>query len=340
LTYQQFFTIAIQPVNDPPTLSPIPNLILQQHSVAQRISVHGISSGIGEDQPMSIEVGSDSSSMFSQLVANLNSDGTATLLITPALDQIGTAQLFVRIQDGGIDEDLSTLADNAIVSRSFTVQINSRPTATDDQAEVVRGKSVSIPVLANDSDLESPLSSLTIEIMQAPPASAGSISLGIGGSVQFTAASNFTGRTSFIYRVGDEHNGRSLPVQVDIAIAASSKQNPWNKFDVNRDTRVSPVDALIIINLLNDPEQGRSVDQYLGVHSVDVSGDGQISPIDALLVINQLNMRASEGEAEESTALTVTVPVSEFMADFYDHELESKVRKQPLLGFGTRDRCP
>lgn len=65
-------------------------------------------------------------------------------------------------------------------------------------------------------------------------------------------------------------------------------QNSTNSLDVNNDTQVSPVDALLVINQLNGagslPPAPATPPPYL-----DVNGDNQLSPVDALLVINFLN---------------------------------------------------
>ncbi len=78
-------------------------------------------------------------------------------------------------------------------------------------------------------------------------------------------------------------------------------QNPRNPLDVNDDGRVTPIDALLVINALNNrfqltPELPVPFDpvQYL-----DVDGNDLVTPIDALLVINQLNLQVT-GEGEES----------------------------------------
>ncbi len=78
---------------------------------------------------------------------------------------------------------------------------------------------------------------------------------------------------------------------------ASDWQNPHNPLDSNGDGHVSPLDALIIINTLN--EEGTR--PLLAMAAVppkwyDVDGDGFVSPIDVLLIINRLNN--PEGEAE------------------------------------------
>jgi hypothetical protein len=79
--------------------------------------------------------------------------------------------------------------------------------------------------------------------------------------------------------------------------------NKSNKFDVNTDREVTPIDALLVINDLNNlgpralaaAGEGESGRKY-----VDVNGDGQISPIDALQIVNHLNAlsRGIGGEGE------------------------------------------
>lgn len=68
-------------------------------------------------------------------------------------------------------------------------------------------------------------------------------------------------------------------------------QNPSRQLDVNNDTFLSPIDALLVINHLNNPanssrvgERVNPLDSYL-----DTNGDDFVSPIDVLLIVNGLN---------------------------------------------------
>jgi hypothetical protein len=72
----------------------------------------------------------------------------------------------------------------------------------------------------------------------------------------------------------------------------------WN-LDVTGDGRVTPLDALVVINQLNQRGSQLLVGVNHGAQKVDTSGDGRISPIDAMLVINYLN-RVREGEAGDT----------------------------------------
>ncbi len=84
--------------------------------------------------------------------------------------------------------------------------------------------------------------------------------------------------------------------------------NPVNPLDVNSDTHFSPIDALFIINRLNNPNSPSNAGTW---RYLDTSGDGAISPLDALLVINRLNRKNGvvEGEGESSIATPFIGPL-------------------------------
>ncbi len=74
----------------------------------------------------------------------------------------------------------------------------------------------------------------------------------------------------------------------------------WN-LDVSGDGFVSPVDALKVINWLNDPAKPKLLtlaDATFAPPYIDVNGDGRVTASDALLVINYLNSRPATGEGE------------------------------------------
>lgn len=77
--------------------------------------------------------------------------------------------------------------------------------------------------------------------------------------------------------------------------------NPIDRFDVNFDGRVEPLDALLVINKLNADLRAQAARPSLTGQNrfADVSGDRAITPEDALLVINYLNrvQRANQLQA-------------------------------------------
>ncbi len=101
----------------------------------------------------------------------------------------------------------------------------------------------------------------------------------------------------------DQIEYRSLSLTFTQVLVAQT--NPRNSLDVNDDTSVSPLDALLVINELNGSTalaaigEGEPKPMYL-----DVSADGAVSPLDALLVINALN-RINDQEGEPTAIAAV-----------------------------------
>ncbi|MBL7039484.1 MAG: hypothetical protein ISR77_12695, partial [Pirellulaceae bacterium] len=81
------------------------------------------------------------------------------------------------------------------------------------------------------------------------------------------------------------------------------KPSPWqnaaNPHDVNADQLVTPIDALIVINDLNQNGTREVPDDnnLTGIYT-DVSGDNTVTPLDVLAVINSLNRGVLTGEGE------------------------------------------
>ncbi len=66
-------------------------------------------------------------------------------------------------------------------------------------------------------------------------------------------------------------------------------QHPWDRYDVNNDGSVTPLDALVVINYLaRNPDHSLPSDRSLGSPFYDVDQNHQVTPRDALQVINRL----------------------------------------------------
>ncbi|HTN74521.1 MAG TPA: SdrD B-like domain-containing protein [Pirellulaceae bacterium] len=82
-------------------------------------------------------------------------------------------------------------------------------------------------------------------------------------------------------------------------------RNATNPFDVNQDGFVSPIDALMIVNMIN-AKGPRSLVGDVNPATLaqplflDVDGDDSVTPYDALLIVNRMNIAAG-GEAPMST---------------------------------------
>ncbi|WP_164103481.1 dockerin type I domain-containing protein [Candidatus Laterigemmans baculatus] len=89
-------------------------------------------------------------------------------------------------------------------------------------------------------------------------------------------------------------------VQVDFPAGAEPQVNfrqrslwthPTEHLDVNRNGVIQPLDALLMINLLNLPTPPALAEVPAGRPEAyyDTNGDGRLSPLDVLLVVNHLN---------------------------------------------------
>jgi hypothetical protein len=215
----------------------------------------------------------------------------------------------------GVDTFRYTVRDNlgatsnvAVVTVTVSGE-NFAPIAVDDVASTGRGQEVSIDVLANDSDADGTLVAGSVAVTTAPTNGAATVNL--DGTVDYLPNAGFVGTDQFRYTVRDDANAVSNIATVVITVADLGPpwQNQANVLDVNNDTFVSPLDALLIINEINAngsrplTPPPSSVGPIQPPPFLDVNGDLFLSPLDALLVINALNSPGSaEGEFVPSTS--------------------------------------
>lgn len=114
-------------------------------------------------------------------------------------------------------------------------------------------------------------------------------------------STSVTAGEDYVLHVLGSSESAELQVRLDPkSPMAKYGTNRHNPLDVNNSGSVSPVDALLVIYALNQPES-RAASEY----DLDVSQDGCLSPIDALLVIDFLNRKEhAEGEFAARSSAT------------------------------------
>ncbi|MCA9122258.1 MAG: hypothetical protein KDB11_18845 [Planctomycetales bacterium] len=124
---QRSFTITVQAVNDVPTIDATADLpALSEDASEQIVSLHGLSAGEGEDQPLRVIATSTNQTLIpNPTVDFIDGQSVATLRFTPIANRSGTSVITVIVTDGGLDRDLNTAADNATVETTFLVVVNS-----------------------------------------------------------------------------------------------------------------------------------------------------------------------------------------------------------------------
>ncbi len=240
-----------------------------------------------------------------------------TLRLSFAANQFGQSTIVVR----GTDQAGQSIEDTFVVNvaavndpptvqnRSYTVPANGSLNANDSNGSLNSNPNDN-GVLWNSSDIEG--DTFNAVVVQQP--TRGQLTLNANGTFIYTPnAGGVEGQTdTFTYRAVDSRGAQSNPATVTItfgALNASPHQNPTNRFDVNADGFVSPIDALIIINTLNRVGSNVPISSltYTPAPYCDVNGDRFLSPIDVLQVINQLNRRSASGEGESNDSAPIVV---------------------------------
>ena len=105
-----------------PTLDPIADLIVLADGTESVVPLTGITAGSGA--VIEIAASSSDPSLVSDPVAGaVSPDGTGSLVLNPAGGSPGVTTITVTVTNGGLDDTLTTVADNASVQESFSVTI-------------------------------------------------------------------------------------------------------------------------------------------------------------------------------------------------------------------------
>ncbi len=141
--------------------------------------------------------------------------GTGVITYTPAANYNGNDSFSYRVQD-------IYGANSNTVTVGVTVQaVNDAPQAVADIGSTSEDASLTLDVLANDSDIDSgdSLDPTTLSLVTSPAHGAALIS---NGQVTYTPAANFNGSDGFSYTVADQHGAVSNVAIVMINVGSSN----------------------------------------------------------------------------------------------------------------------
>jgi hypothetical protein len=206
------------------------------------------------------------------------------------------------------------------------------PIAFSDLAVVVSdAPSVEIDILSNDIDADGNAAALVPELASTAPVS---FQITSGRKVGFTAAAGTFGVSRTTYTVRDSDGFRSPAAAIEVFYVDYSRAAPWLnpqlQNDSNSDGKVTPIDALLVINYLNStgnrnlPTSGST--NVFGF--IDTNGNGRISPSDALLVINELNSRSGSSEGEAPVPSAHDLALQQIYIDDWSWDRPTKSNKR------------
>jgi hypothetical protein len=250
--------------------------------------------------------GATTSALQVDIISNQRSEADFPSSITIPAGSASTTFVVSATNDslGDGDKDVTIeVTSNGQVSAAATFKVidDDIMVAKPDQQLTLRNQSVDVAVVANDLFPNSQLANLIVEVTSPPNPIQGTATV-VNQLISVVPATDFVGVISLAYRIRDPLIGASEPTQVRVGVVKFGKHNAVEPFDVDANGFVSPSDALLIIDLLNDSSATRNVGEMpspLAGPFVDTNGNGSVTPNDALLIINTLNSRPSgEGEGE------------------------------------------
>jgi hypothetical protein len=111
----------VTPVNDPPTLAPLSDLLLNPGAPPQSVSLTGIGTGAAnEQQTLAVSASTSDTALLANLLVQYNSPASAGMLtFQPVPGAEGTATITVKVSDGQ--------PTNGLFSRVFHVTLNGAP---------------------------------------------------------------------------------------------------------------------------------------------------------------------------------------------------------------------
>ena len=124
-TFVRTFDVTVDPFNDRPTLDAISDVNINEDDPERTVSMTGIAAGGGETQQLRVTALSGNASLIPDPTITYSSaDSTGFLAFTPVADKVGVTQIAVTVEDGGLDNNLATLGDNATFNRWFIVTVS------------------------------------------------------------------------------------------------------------------------------------------------------------------------------------------------------------------------
>ena len=140
-TLARTFTVVVNRVNQPPTLTAISNpAAINENASAQTVNLSGITAGAGDTQTLQVTATSDLTGVIpNPTVTYTSPNATGSISYTPVANTFGTAHVTVTVRDAGLDGTMNN-ADDATFARTFTVCRQSRQSDADPYRDFRSGR--------------------------------------------------------------------------------------------------------------------------------------------------------------------------------------------------------
>ena len=222
------------------------------------------------------------------------------ILYSPAAGYVGADSFRYSVSDG------QGGTGSALVTVTVSAQANNPPVIRDDAATAMFNQSVTVNVLANDSDADGDV----LSVVEVGTPSHGSATLS-GNGVTYTPLTGYSGPDSFTYRASDGRGGEGVAT-VRITVALQPNQDPIANNDTAATTGV-PIAINVLANDSDpdgDPLSLVSVTTPLNGGTAVINGNGvTYTPPGGFSGIDRFSYTISDGRGGTASAL-VTINIS------------------------------
>jgi VCBS repeat-containing protein len=189
-------TIIVIPVNDAP-VGVANSYVVEERQTLTVAAAQGV---LANDTDV------DSTNLTAVLVSTtangtLNFNANGSFNYTPNTGFLGNDTFTYRASDGSLTSDITTVTITVTDVNDPPVAVADVYTTLEDTQLVVPGAGLLPTLLANDTDPESPSSSLIASLVSGP--ASGNLVLNANGTFTYTPAANANGQVTFTYRVSD-----------------------------------------------------------------------------------------------------------------------------------------
>ncbi len=118
-------SVTVDRYNRQPTIDAVEDVSVSESAGEQTVNLAGITAGDGDSsQPLRVTAVSSNPSIIADPVVTYTSpDATGSLAFSPIAGVDGTVTITVTVEDGGVDNDLATEADNGSITETFDVTV-------------------------------------------------------------------------------------------------------------------------------------------------------------------------------------------------------------------------
>lgn len=235
-------TISVLPVNDAPTLTNLGTLYETDEDTPKEVTFN-VADVDNDLDTLEITYTSSNTDLLPLTGISLSGSGTDRILtLSPEANAYGESQVTVTVSDS----DLTAQQTFRFVVDS----VNDLPVAVNDSQTTNEDTSVTINVLANDTDVED--SSLTVGSVST--ASHGTVTNNRDGTLTYKPNSNWNGTDSFTYTVVDHNNGQSTAtVTVTVTPVNDAPNANTDSATIDEDTSVTIWPLANDSDVENDP---------------------------------------------------------------------------------------